>query len=271
MTAEKFGIPSAFDLTGRTALITGAGNGFGARFAEVLAAAGARIVCADLDGDSAALVADRLNSNGKDARAICCDISSSDQVERMATELRNERIAILVNNAGIVTRAKRTHEISEDEWDQAIGVNLKGTFLCTKAILPSMLAVGGGVIINLASVLGLRGYFPDFAAVSANYFASKAGIVGLTKQLAVEYGRDGIRANAICPAFHEGTALGLEWRSLRSPAQSAALAASIDQRTPLGRKGRPEELDGLILYLASDASSYVTGQVFAHDGGWIAA
>ncbi len=271
MTAGEVGITSAFDLTGKTALVTGAANGFGARFAEVLAAAGARIVCVDLDGEGAARVADRLNSDGRDARAICCNVSSSDSVDRMAAELRDDRIEVLVNNAGIVTRARRIHEISEDEWDRALSVNLKGTFLCTKAILPLMLAAGGGSIVNLASVLGLRGYYPGFAAVAANYFASKAGIVGFTKQLAVEYARDGIRANAICPAFHEGTALGLEWRPLRTAAQAAALAEAIDQRTPLGRKGRPEELDGLILYLAGDASSYVTGQVFAQDGGWTAA
>jgi NAD(P)-dependent dehydrogenase (short-subunit alcohol dehydrogenase family) len=200
-----------------------------------------------------------------------CDVSSSESVERMAEGLRGERIDILVNNAGIVTRGRRVHEISEQEWHRAVDVNLKGTFLCSKAVLPGMLSVGAGSIINISSIFGLRGYFPGFAAVSANYFASEAGIVGFTKQLAVEYARDGIRANVVCPAFHEGTALGMEWRAARTPEETAAMAQSIDRRTPMGRKGRPEELDGLIVYLAGDASSYVTGQELSHDGGWTAA
>lgn len=260
-----------FDLSGKTALVTGAGSGLGSRFSEALASAGAEVLCADVDPDSASRVAERLKSRGRAARALSCDVSSSDSVERLRRELACGPVDILVNNAGIVSRALRTHEIDEDEWDRVLDVNLKGTFLCSKAIIPIMLAAGAGSIINLASVLGLRGYYPQFAAVSANYFASKAGIVGFTKQLAAEYAANGIRANVICPAFHEGTALGAEWRSLRSPQEANAFAQSIDQRTPMGRKGRPEELDGLVIYLAGNASSYVTGQVFSHDGGWTAA
>jgi NAD(P)-dependent dehydrogenase (short-subunit alcohol dehydrogenase family) len=258
------------DLWGKVALITGAGNGLGSRFAEALSAAGAEVVCADLNVESALQVTQTLSSKGRTARAVGCDVSSSESIDRMVGELEGNRIDILVNNAGIVTRARRIHEIPEQEWDRAIDVNLKGTFLCSKAILPNMLAAGAGLIINIASVLGLRGYFSGFAAVSANYFASKAGIVGFTKQLAVEYARDGIRANVVCPAFHEGTALGMEWRASRTLEEAAAMARSIDQRTPMGRKGRPEELDGLLVYLAGDASSYVTGQEFSHDGGWTA-
>jgi NAD(P)-dependent dehydrogenase (short-subunit alcohol dehydrogenase family) len=260
-----------FDLSGKIALVTGAGSGLGSQFSGALSSAGAKVLCVDLNIESASRTADRLKSLGGAARALSCDVCSSNSVERMSRELGSDAVDILVNNAGIVSRARRTHEISEDEWDRVLDVNLKGTFLCSKAIIPIMLAGHGGSIINLASVLGLRGYYPQFPAVSANYFASKAGIVGLTKQLAVEYAADGIRANVICPAFHEGTALGAEWRSLRSPEEANAFARSIDQRTPMGRKGRPEELDGLIVYLAGNASSYVTGQVFSHDGGWTAA
>jgi NAD(P)-dependent dehydrogenase (short-subunit alcohol dehydrogenase family) len=202
--------PGLCDLSGKVALITGAGNGLGARFAEALSGAGAEIICADLNIESASQLAHTLSSKGRTAHAVNCDVSSSESVDRMVEKLRDQRIDILVNNAGIVTRARRVHEISEQEWDRAIDVNLKGTFLCSKAILPNMLAAGAGSIINIASIFGLRGYFPGFAAVSANYFASKAGIVGFTKQLAVEYARDGIRANVVCPAFHEGTALGME-------------------------------------------------------------
>jgi NAD(P)-dependent dehydrogenase (short-subunit alcohol dehydrogenase family) len=251
--------------------VTGAGSGLGYRFSEALAAAGAKVYCTDVNSEKAFQIADKLNGEGKAAVALQCDVSSSASVQRMVADLGDDRVDILVNNAGIVTRARRIHEITEQEWDQVVNVNLRGTFLCSKAIIPVMLRGRGGSIINLASVLGLRGYFPKFAAVSANYFASKAGVVGFTKQLAVEYAADGIRANVICPSFHERTALGLEWRSLRTPDETSSMSRSIDHRTPLGRKGRPEELDGLIVYLAGNASSYVTGQVFSHDGGWTAA
>lgn len=260
---------AAFDLTGRMAVVTGAAAGFGARIAEVLAAAGAAVVCADLNGDGAAIVAERLRARGWQARSAQCDVASVDSVAALGRELANESIDILVNNAGIVSPAKRLHELPEGEWDRVLGVNLKGTYLCSSTFLPGMMKRGGS-IINLASVLGLRGFYPGFPVVAANYFASKAGIVGLTKQIAAEYARDGVRANVICPAFHEGTDLGKEWRALRSAEQAEGMVQAINARTPLGRMGKPEELDALVLYLASDASSYVTGQVFAHDGGWSA-
>ena len=153
------------DLLGKVALITGAGSGLGSRFAEALSAAGAEVICADLNAESALRVAETLSLKGRTARGLRVDVSLSDSVERMVAELGKERIDILVNNAGIVTRARRVHEISEQEWDRAIAVNLKGTFLCSRAILPNMLAAGAGSIINIASVLGLRGYFPGFPAV----------------------------------------------------------------------------------------------------------
>lgn len=260
---------AAFDLTDRIAIVTGAASGFGARIAGVLAAAGASIICVDLNSDGAAAVAGQLTERGYKARSAYCDVASADSITALGHELANENIDILVNNAGIVSPAKRLHEMSEAEWDRVLGVNLKGTYLCSRAFLPGMIG-RGGCIINLASVLGMRGFYPNFPVVSANYFASKAGIVGLTKQIAAEYARDGVRANVICPAFHEGTDLGKEWRPLRSADQAVGMVQAIHARTPLGRMGKPEEMDALVLYLASDASSYVTGQVFAHDGGWSA-
>jgi NAD(P)-dependent dehydrogenase (short-subunit alcohol dehydrogenase family) len=262
---------SLFNLNGKSALITGAGSGLGARFAQALSAFGAAVICSDVDHAAAKAVAALINSTGGSARSIEADISSSMSLENMQREIHGEKIDVLVNNAGVVTSACRTHEIAESDWDRVMSINLKGAFLCSKLVLPLMLKHSHGSIINISSILGVRGFFPGFSAVAANYFAAKAGIIGLTRQMAVEYARDGIRTNTICPGFHEATALGQEWRALKTAEQLVKFNDAVLERTPLGRKGRPEELDGLIVYLASDASRYVTGQVFHHDGGWTAA
>jgi NAD(P)-dependent dehydrogenase (short-subunit alcohol dehydrogenase family) len=125
-------------------------------------------------------------------------------------------------------------------------------------------------MINIASIVGMAGYYPSFPGAGCNYAASKAGVVGFTRQVAAEYASDALRANAIAPGWHEGTRLGAERRAVASPEAIARFDAAILGRTPLGRKGQPEELEGLVVYLASDASSFVTGQVFVHDGGWLA-
>jgi len=150
-----------------------------------------------------------------------------------------------------------------------IAVNLKGVFLCSRAVLPAMIKAQRGSIVNIASLLGLRGHYPGFPCANVNYAAAKAGVDGMTRQLAAEYAADGIRVNAICPGWHEGTALGRERKAV-APEEVARFDEAIYRRVPMGRKGQPEELDGLIVYLASDASSYVTGQSFSHDGGWTA-
>lgn len=229
---------SSSPLEGKTALVTGAGSGLGARFVHALTTAGASTICVDINEEAAGRVCQEVIAKGGVSRAMPCDVASRSSVEQMKELVGSQPIDILVNNAGIVTPARRVHEIAEEEWDRVLSVNLKGTFLCAKAVLPAMLAVGGGSIINISSILGLRGFFPGFAAVSANYFAGKAGIVGFTKQLAVEYALDGIRANVICPGFHEATALGMEWRALRGPEQAAAFDQAIKSRTPMGRRGR---------------------------------
>jgi NAD(P)-dependent dehydrogenase (short-subunit alcohol dehydrogenase family) len=179
-------------------------------------------------------------------------------------------IDVLINNAGITTVPARLHELAVADWDRLMAINLRGTFLVTRAVLPVMLAARRGSIINLASIYGLGGFYPGFPAGLASYAASKAAIIGLTRQCAVEYARDGIRINAIAPGYHGGTNLGHEARADASAEKIAQLEGAIHAAIPMGRRGRPDELEGLAVYLASDASSYVTGQVFAHDGGWTA-
>jgi 3-oxoacyl-[acyl-carrier protein] reductase len=137
-------------------------------------------------------------------------------------------------------------------------------------VLPHMLREKNGSIINISSIAGLLGFYPDLSGVSAAYSASKAGMMGFTRQLAAEYATDNIRCNAIAPGFHGGTDLGRERRAAASAETTRMFSEAVVSRTPLQRLGSPEELVGLVIYLASDASRFVTGQVIAHDGGWTA-
>ncbi|MFI4986002.1 MAG: SDR family NAD(P)-dependent oxidoreductase [Alphaproteobacteria bacterium] len=263
-----------FDLARKVAIVTGAGSGLGRTFAQGLAAYGAEVVCADRHRARAEETAALIRQAGGSAAAWDADVSAPNSVVEMSDHVMRTfgRVDVLINNAGIATAPARVHEMPIEDWRRLVDVNLTGVFLCTRAIIPAMLAGGrGGSIINIASIVGLVGYYPGFASAGANYAAAKAGVIGFTRQVAVEYARDGIRANAIAPGWHDGTRLGEERRASSSPETLAQFNAAIMRRTPMGRKGRPEELEALAIYLASDASSFVTGQVFAHDGGWTAA
>lgn len=261
-----------FDLTGKVALITGAGFGLGRAFAEGLAAFGAEIICADRDLARAEETAGLIQSVQGRAEAVLVDVADAKAVQAMADRLaeRPGRVDILINNAGIATTPRRVHELPLADWDRLIAINLTGVFLCTRAIIPMMLARGRGSIINIASIIGEVGQYPNFAMVSSNYAAAKAGVSGFTRQLAIEYAKDGIRANAIAPGWHGGTRLSADFRTDMTPAEIARFEATIVAGTPMGRRGKPEELQGLVVYLASDASSYLTGQLIVHDGGWTA-
>lgn len=267
------GAMQQFDLSGRAALVTGAGSGLGRVFAETFAAAGASVVAADRDGERAEETAQLISAAGGRCIATVADVADPGSVEAMAALAERELggCGILVNNAGISTPAHRVHELPVEAWNELIAINLTGTFLCSRAILPQMLTQGGGAIINIASILGLVGHYPGSAMVTASYAASKGGVIALTRQTAVEYAKDEIRANAIAPGWHGGTRLGEANRRGMTNAQVDLFEESILHGTPMGRRGRPEELGALALYLASDASSYVTGQVFTQDGGWTAA
>jgi len=261
-----------FDLDGKVALVTGAGSGLGRAFAQGLAAAGARVIAADRNRGWAEETLALIGAGGNASLAIDVDVADEASVQEMAHRAKETcgTVDILVNNAGIATVPARVHEMRVEDWDRLVAINLRGVFLCSRAILPMMLAAGRGSVINIASIIGLVGHYPGHAAVGSNYAAAKSGVIGLTRQMAVEYARDGIRANAIAPGWHGGTRLGDERRATAKPEEIAAFEAAIRAQTPMGRRGTPEELQGLCIYLASDASRYVTGQVFAHDGGWTA-
>lgn len=262
-----------FELKGKVALVTGAGSGLGLEFSRGLAAFGAQVFCADQNASWAEQAAASIRENGGQASSLEVDVSQAQSVQSLGERIAagQGRVDILVNNAGIAAMPKRAHELSVEEWDRLIAINLRGVFLCTRAIIPVMLAGGGGSIINIASIIGVIGHYPGFAMVGASYAAAKAGVIGFTRQIAVEYARDHIRANAIAPGWHGGTRLAAKARENMAPEAIARYESAIAGGTPMGRRGRPEELVGLAVYLASDASRFLTGQVIAHDGGWTAA
>jgi NAD(P)-dependent dehydrogenase (short-subunit alcohol dehydrogenase family) len=259
-----------FDLSGRVALVTGGASGLGRVFCEVLAKFGADVALADIDEVESLQTVGLIDKLGRRSLAVKADVSQPDEVQHMVDETVAQlgTINILVNNAGITARANRIAEIPIEDWDRVIAVDLRGVFLCTRAVLPVLLKQGSGNIINIASVYGIRPLF-EIGQTSPNapYTAAKAGVISLTKETAIEYARDGIRVNCIAPGFHGGTRLGRWIKAAGEEERRKRYEETIARTTPMGRRGNPTELKGLIIYLASDASSFVTGQVFVSDGG----
>jgi 3-oxoacyl-[acyl-carrier protein] reductase len=245
------------DLAGKVALVTGGGRGIGRGVALALARAGADVVVGvSRDVAAAEAVAEEVRGLGRRALARQADVSNGEQAEELVAAAVSElgRIDILVNNAGI-TRDGLLMRMPEADWDAVLDVNLKGTFHCTKAALKRMVRQRSGRIVNVTSVMGVTGN-----AGQANYAASKAGIIGLTKSTAKEVGSRGITCNAVAPGWI---------RTAMTEGLPEEVAGQVLKQIPLGRLGEPEDVAGLVVFLCSDSASYITGQVVVVDGGLI--
>jgi NAD(P)-dependent dehydrogenase (short-subunit alcohol dehydrogenase family) len=256
----KKSVLDRFRLDGRTALITGGARGLGRTMATALAEAGADIALAGRSKDSCDQAAAEIAAaTGRAARGFEVDVTRLSDVEKLADDVEREcgQVDILVNNAGINIRGP-IQQLTEADWDAVVDTNLKGPFLCARAFGPRMVSRGWGRVINLGSVLAVIA-LPG----RAPYASSKAGVVNLTRVLALEWAGTGVTANAICPGAF---ATEMNRSLLEDPVKYKEFVAQI----PFGRWGELEELTGAVVFLASDASSYVTGTPLYVDGGWIA-
>jgi NAD(P)-dependent dehydrogenase (short-subunit alcohol dehydrogenase family) len=251
----------ASGLDGRSVIVTGAGSGIGRATALAFAAEGARVVVADLNAEGAEAVVKEIEQADGSAVAVTGDLSEQVVVDRV-TKTAVERfggVDVLVNNAGIMDHMSALADVSDAEWERVIRVNLTAPFLLTRAVLPHMLAAGKGAIVSTASEAGLRG-----SAAGAAYTASKHGVVGLTKNLAVMYRQQGIRANAIAPG---GTVTAIVVEADPEAHGPTALGPHF---VNIGRIAEPEEQAAAIVFLASDAASNINGVVLPVDDGWSA-
>ncbi|PZU93801.1 MAG: 2-deoxy-D-gluconate 3-dehydrogenase [Chelatococcus sp.] len=247
-----------FDLSGRTALVTGANTGIGQGIAVALAAAGAKVVAAGRSAMDETLA--RITEAGGTGLALQADLQQpgiAGRIVEQATALAGP-LDILVNNAGIIRRADAL-DFSESDWDEVMNLNLKATFFLSQAFAKAALAEGrGGRIVNIASLLSFQG-----GIRVASYTASKSGLAGLTRLLACEWAQRGINVNAIAPGYIESN----NTEALRAdPERNAAILGRI----PAGRWGRPSDIGGAAVFLASDAAAYVHGAIIPVDGGWLA-
>ncbi len=252
-------------LDGKVVIVTGAAAGIGKATALRFATEGARVAVWDVSREGAEALVSEIESGGGEALFAAVDVSRKSAVESGVAEVieRWGRIDVLVNNAGILRDAQLVKwkegevlsTMTDEAFDAVIGVNLKGVFLCTRAVAPHMIAAGGGVILSASSVVGMYGNFGQ-----TNYAATKAGVINMTRSWARELGRYGIRVNAVAPGF-------VATEILRSMPDK--VLEGMVQHTPLRRMGRPEEIAAVYVWLASDAASYVHGTTISVDGGLV--
>jgi 3-oxoacyl-[acyl-carrier protein] reductase len=241
-------------LKGNVAIITGAGQGIGHATAVKFATEGAKVAVCDINEEAALALAETIRGTGAEALAFRVDVTDKQSIARMVEGVMAAwgRIDTLVNNAGIVQDAQ-FRKMTDEQFERVIDVNLKGVYNCTKAVVDIMLEQQGGCILNASSIVGLYGNFGQ-----TNYAATKFGVIGMVKTWARELGRKGIRANAICPGFIETPIL---------KTMPEKVVRMIEEKVPLGRLGRPEEIANTYAWLASDEASYINGAVIEVSGG----
>jgi NAD(P)-dependent dehydrogenase (short-subunit alcohol dehydrogenase family) len=267
---------------GKVVLVTGAGRGIGRASATAFAREGARVVVADVATEAGEATAAAIRAAGGDATFVRTDVSQASQVESLVRHALgiHGRLDVAHNNAGIEGQRGSVADCTEDTWDRVLSVNLKGVWLCMRSEIQQMLRQGSGAIVNTASIAGLVGLTGRPA-----YVASKHGIVGLTRAAALEYGRSGIRVNAVCPGLIDTemidrTILGTSpsgdegepprpARGFLSGVKEFVGEAFLERKQPAGRMGQPEEVAEAVLWLASDGASYVNGHALTVDGGFV--
>lgn len=249
-------------LDGKVVIVTGAGGGIGAASADVLARAGARLILTDVS-QAAAEVAEGLKANGHEAHFIASDIGEEASVEALVHQTVEHygRLDGAFNNAGVEQCATPLADLTAEQWDRAIRIDLTGVFFCMKHQIRAMLQTGGGAIVNTASALGSVALFN-----ASEYVAAKHGVVGLTKAGAADYGAQGIRVNAVLPGIVNTPMVG---RLVDDP-NFAHLFQRLRERHPIGRFGEPSEIGESVAWLLSDAASFVTGAMISVDGGYLA-
>jgi NAD(P)-dependent dehydrogenase (short-subunit alcohol dehydrogenase family) len=249
-----------FDLTGKVAVVSGAGRGIGKAMALALARAGADVVVFSRTEEQFEETASEIEAVGRRALGLRVDVSRLEDVEAMVSSVMEEfgRLDVMVNNAGLNPSYCLTEKVKERHWDMIMDINLKGAFFCSRQVIPVMKERGRGCIINVASVAGLKALYKCSA-----YTASKGGLIQLTRTMALELAPENIRVNAIAPGF-VGT--DLTDALLSDPEEGERVMSLI----PMGRTGELEEIAPAAVFLASDAASYITGAVVCVDGGWSA-
>ena len=245
-------------LAGKVAFVTGAGSGIGRATALAFASSGADVVVADVAEEANRETAERVEELGVRSLAVACDVTRGDEVEAALKQTMTtfSRLDAAFNNAGIEQTLVPAADIAIEEWDGIIAVNLRGVFLCMKYEIPLMVAQGGGVIVNTASGAGVKG-FPNCAA----YAAAKHGVVGLTKSAAIDYAPVNVRINAVCPGITDTAMMARVTGGTNQGRQS------VIAQEPIGRMGTPEEIAATVLWLCSEAASFVVGAALVVDGG----